>query len=292
MPILAAAGIQSPFSASTPLWQLRAYPNNPAALNEGAGEMKEGDVIVRGLVPAHQDAPEEPAVGALHAPGLEPRLVGCHSQLSAFCQGNPLPMSSVGPVHRQTHRNALSRNRLLDAIFASVSGVGAGFSPRPGARSWRRPCANSSPVPSIRHSVHATIPGTPRRQPIPESRWAVDPEQMPVAFPLATGAQDVAVGAGPVREGRPPPRGMGIPRWGRSGASAFQSSSDWKEPVVGLVGVPGRRGVVTSFPKFSRSSATFPIHSHWLVGAFPIGLFARAQSWVLTAPDKGHCSLC
>ena len=39
---------------------LSTYPNNLAALrhDEGAGEMKKGDVVVGVLVPAHQDVPE------------------------------------------------------------------------------------------------------------------------------------------------------------------------------------------------------------------------------------------
>ena len=40
--------------------------------------MKKGDVVLRGLVPADQDAPEavQPAMGELHhpAPGFEPSL--------------------------------------------------------------------------------------------------------------------------------------------------------------------------------------------------------------------------
>ena len=88
---------------------------------------------------------------------------------------------AVGPVHRQTHRNALGfgQQAALDAPLAWVGGVGAGFFPRPGAIwSGRRPCSpNSSPDPSVRHSVPvppATAPETPQRQPIPESadgRW-------------------------------------------------------------------------------------------------------------------------
>ena len=88
---------------------------------------------------------------------------------------------TVRPVHRQTHRNALGfgQQATLDPAFAAVSGVGAGFFPRPRAIwSWRRPySANSSPAPSVRHSVPvppATAPRTPQRQPIPESaggRW-------------------------------------------------------------------------------------------------------------------------
>ena len=41
---------------------------------------------------------------------------------------------TVGPVHRQTHRNALGFGQpaTLDPAFAAVSGVGAGFSPPKG----------------------------------------------------------------------------------------------------------------------------------------------------------------
>ena len=40
---------------------------------------------------------------------------------------------TVGPVHRQTHRNALGfgQQATLDPAFAAVSGVGAGFFPPP-----------------------------------------------------------------------------------------------------------------------------------------------------------------
>ena len=92
-----------------------------------------------------------------------------------------LHVMTVGAVHRQTHRNALSfgQQAALDPAFTSVSGIGAGFFPRPRVIwSWLRPCSpNSSPAPSVRHSVPvppATAPGTLQRQPIPESaggRW-------------------------------------------------------------------------------------------------------------------------
>ena len=92
-----------------------------------------------------------------------------------------LHVMTVGSVHCQSHWNrGLSQQAALDAPLASVGGVGAGFSPRPGAIwSWRRPYSpNSSPDPSVRHCVPvplATTPGTPQRQPIPESageRWS------------------------------------------------------------------------------------------------------------------------
>ena len=190
--------------------------------------MKEGDVIVRGLVPAHQDAPEavQPAVGALHhpAPGLEPSFpfdrlcllapaadMGGEAELLqrvahlvkvvAFIQTHALGMlwtgfwpwyaqtvhrgphqlhvMTVGPVHRQTHRNALSfgQQAALDATFASVSGVGAGFSPHPGAIwSWRRPySANSSPVPSVEQPPFQSHPhsrNTPAATHCWKRRWA------------------------------------------------------------------------------------------------------------------------
>ena len=93
-----------------------------------------------------------------------------------------LHVVAVGPVHRQTHRNArrFSQQAALDAPFASVGGIGAGSPPpRPGEIwSWRRPCsANSSPTPSVRHSVPvppAITPGILLRRPTAESaggRW-------------------------------------------------------------------------------------------------------------------------
>ena len=87
---------------------------------------------------------------------------------------------AVGPVHRQTHRNALGfgQQATFDAPLAWVGGVGAGFFPRPGAIwSGRRPCSpNSSPDPSVRHSVPvppATAPETPQR---PRPSTAADPQ--------------------------------------------------------------------------------------------------------------------
>ena len=95
----------------------------------------------------------------------------------------------LAPSTARPTRDALGfgQHAALDAPFTPVGGVGAGFSPRPRAIwSWRRPySANSSPAPSVRHSVPdplATAPRTPRRQPIAESaggRWTR--KQMPVA---------------------------------------------------------------------------------------------------------------
>ena len=141
---------------------------------------------------------------------------------------------TVGPLHRQTHRNALGCGQpaTLDPAFAAVSGVGAGFSPRPRAIwSWRRPySANSSPAPSVGHSVPvppATVPGTPQRQPIPESaggRWTRN--RCPWRPRLSSG--------------RPPPNRWVFTRAGIRGASTSHSSSEiWNAPVVGLVLVAG-----------------------------------------------------
>ena len=113
---------------------------------------------------------------------------GCRSWHRQAVHRRPyqLHVVAVGPVHRQSHRQShrnargFSQQAALDAPLASVGGVGAGFPPRPGETwSWRRPgSANSSPDPSGHHSVPAppaTVPGTPQRQPIPESadgRWS------------------------------------------------------------------------------------------------------------------------
>ena len=193
-----------------------------------------------------------------------------------------LHVMTVGPVHRQTHRNALSFGQhgcpapKNSEIFASVSGVGAGFSPRPGPIwSWGPCSANSSPVPSIRHSVQAHPPQFQEGNPFLKAQVGGGSGANAGGvqrFPLATGAQDVenAVGAGPVRnpgaasgKGGYSPVGEGVgpaPSTVRRipGRSRWWGWSEW----------PGRRGVVgavwilsiSSFPKFSRASATFPIH--------------------------------
>ena len=255
--------------------------------------MKKGDVVLGGLVPTNQDAPEtvQPTMSAFHhpAPGFESSLpfdglsllasaadVGGEAELVqgaahlgeivAFVQAHPLGLLwagrrtvcqhvvhrgphqldvvAVGPVHCQTYRNALGfgQQATLDAPLAPVGGVGAGFSPRPGATwSWPRPYSpNSSPAPSVRRSVPvppATTPGTPQRQPTPGKAQvgggAGTDARGVQRFPLATGAQ------GHWRRcGREPGEAMGVhmlwdqglqhPRW-----------SLWKLPVVALVLVAG-----------------------------------------------------
>ena len=159
-----------------------------------------------------------------------------------------------------------SVNRLrLTPPFRGQWGWG-GFSPRPIRRaiwSWRRPySANSSPAPSVRHSVPvppATAPRTPQRQPIPESaggRWTRS--RCPWRPAPSTGSQCAArrrchwrqVRSG--TRGRPPPKRWVFTCWGINGASTSQSSSEiWNVPVVGLVLVAGParfgRGGLASF---------------------------------------------
>ena len=174
---------------------------------------------------------------------------------------------TVGPVHRQTHRNALGfgQQATLDPAFAAVSGVGAGFSPRPGAIwSWRRPySANSSPAPSVRHSVQSHPPQLqehPSGNPFLKAQVGGGPgadARGVQRLPLAASAQHVEDAIGQVRSGT---RGaaaaetMGVQRacWGINGASTSQSSSEiWNAPVVGLVLVAGParfgRGGLASF---------------------------------------------
>ena len=73
---------------------------------------------------------------------------------------------------------SVNRLRLTPCLPRSVGLVPVFPRPR-GTWSWRHPgSANSSPDPSVRHSIPvppAIIPGIPRRQPIPEStggRWS------------------------------------------------------------------------------------------------------------------------
>ena len=148
----------------------------------------------------------------------------------------------------------------------SYCGVGTGFSPRPGGIWSRpRPCsANSSPNPSNRHSVSATAPGTPRRRPMKAQVGGG-------AGANARGIQgwqpvvEDAVGAGPVRDPRPP-QGMGIHPLGKEWGQRLPQFVGYLEGAGGGVGRRGRAGAGRSMGSFVffiprlGSSATFPIH--------------------------------
>ncbi len=275
--------------------------------------MKKGDVVVWGLIPTDQDAPEtvQPTMGTFHhpTPRLETGLpfdslshfastadVGSESEPlqgmahlgkvvapvsstgQALVKAHPQGMGwagcwplhwqavhrgphrfhvvAVGSLHRQSHRNArcFGQQATLDASLSPVRGVGAGFSPHPGAIwSWRRPCSpNSSPAPSVRRSVPvppATAPRTPQRPPIPGSaggRW--NRNRCPWHPTLSTdppeaGAQHVEypIGAGAV--GNPGPgtaKPMGVHPLGDQGLQHLPELVGDSESARCGVGLGGR----------------------------------------------------
>ena len=156
----------------------------------GEAELVQGAAHLREVVPFVQ----------AHTLGLSQAGRRSIHRHAVHCEPHQLHVVAVGPVHCQPHRNALgfSQQAALDAPLASVGGVGAGFSPHPGAIwSWLRPCStSSSPDPSVRHSVPvppATTPETPQRQPTAESgdgRWTQS--RCPWHPTLSTGNRCVA----------------------------------------------------------------------------------------------------
>ena len=156
---------------------------------------------------------------------------------------------TVGPVHRQAHRNALGgQQATLDPAFAAVSGVGAGFSPRP--RAMAPSILSQLQAPSVRHRF--------RRQPIPESaggRWTRSRCPWRPAPSTGASAQHVedAIGAGAVRDPGPTAaETMGVHMLGDQRRQHLpELVGDLERAVVGLVLVAGParfgRGGLASF---------------------------------------------
>ena len=263
--------------------------------------MKKGDVVLGGLLPAHQDAPEsvQPTVGAFHhpAPGSEPSLsfdglsffaslrmwaVKPNSSTMRRTSGKSYPLSRHIPwgcaglgvgrdIGRRstvtrtsfmswrlapstarptgTHWASVNRLRLTPRLPRSV-GLAPVF-PRPRETwSWHRPGSpNSSPAPSVRHSVPvppATVPGTPQRRPILESaggRWTRS--RCPWRPRLSTGSRCAARRRFHWRRyGREPAAGpaepMGVHTLGDQGRQHFPQLVGDLERAGGGIGFGGR----------------------------------------------------
>ena len=157
------------------------------------------------------------------------------------------------------------------------------LSARPGAIwSGPRPCSpNSSPDPSVRHSVPvppATTPETPQRQPIPESadgRWNRSRSGGVQGFPLAAGARHVADASGAGTVGNPrsaPAEPMGVHTRGDQGHQHFPQLVGDLERTGGGIGFGGRPSTLRT----------------WRLGVFRFGHYPSLAATLTSRPPMGR----